>query len=161
MLVSEQTLTYPRLLNTMHLWLFFISLFLVHQYPDPPFIPFLCTCTPCLASCLALLIPHHVWLCLFAPAPYNKTMMDLITLPDSQSLYFFFSHSISHFLHAYLSFFPLSLSLFSSLSCWWWAGEYAHRHSICPTDKDVSGDGCSARRRAAGPCQCWSVFGDG
>lgn len=94
MLVSEQTLTYPCLLNTKLLWLFFISLFLVHQYPDPPFIPFLCACTPCLPSSLALLIPHHVWLCLFAPAPYNKTMMDLITpvthtLWQPVSLFFF------------------------------------------------------------------------
>lgn len=36
------------------------------------------SCAPCLTSSLALLIPHRVWLCLFAPAPHNKTMMDLI-----------------------------------------------------------------------------------
>lgn len=117
---------------------------------------------------LLLLIPHHVRLGLSPPAPHNKTMMDLITSCHSNSLTvslsFFFSLNFALFLGACLYFCVLSVSLspfFPPLSLLWWPGEYAYLQSICPADKDVSSDGCSTRHRAAGPCQCWSVLGDG
>lgn len=120
---------------------------------------------PVAVSSLALLILRHVWLGLFPPAPHNKTMtLSLLSLklPDSQSLYFF-SHSIllSFSVTVCLSVCTPSLPLSPYLSPLWWPGEYVCLESICPADKDVSGDGCSGRRRAAGPCQCWSVLGNG
>lgn len=68
-----------------------------------------------LASCLSLLMPHHVWLfCAYLPLLHNKTMKDLITPVTHLTASFisgFFSCSISHFLWAYPSFFPLSFPI--------------------------------------------------
>ena len=68
-----------------------------------------------LASCLSLLMPHRVWLVsAYLPLLHNKTMMDLITPVTHLTASFisgFFSRSISHFLWAYLSFFPLSFPI--------------------------------------------------
>lgn len=113
-------------IHTEHLYLFlslfpsvFCFILLVHQSPDPLFILLLYTYTlfSLLLSSLALLIPRHVWLGLFPPAPHNKTMMDLITAVTQAHWHpvsvFFSSLNFVLFLCACLSFClpPFSLSL--------------------------------------------------
>lgn len=123
----------------------------------PPFISFLCSYSACLTSFLALLIPLHVWLCVFAPAPHSKTMMDLIRpvthTPWQPVSEFFFFFALSSCLSA-PPHFPPSLVY----------DEQENMLTAVPSVlliKTLAVMGVASRHRATGACQCWSVFGDG